>query len=95
MAEAVRGRVAHHDLALGDLAGVVCHGGNGRMAPLLARQLVLPADRVWSTTATTGNLGSVSLPAAWTEYGAHVTGPVGWTAVGAGLAWGAFLSRLP
>ena len=44
---------------------VVVHGGNGRLPLLVARQLGLPAERVWSETASTGNLGSASLPVAY------------------------------
>ena len=46
---------------------------------------------VWSQTAHTGNLGSASLPAAWAARPAPADGPVVWTAVGAGLTWGAAL----
>ena len=56
-----------------------------RLAPLV------PPERVWSTTAETGNLGSASLPVAWASHPSPPTGPVIWTAVGAGLTWGAAL----
>ena len=58
---------------------------------LLSRQLRLPPDRVWSATATTGNLGSASLPVAWQTHASHC-GPVAWVAVGAGLTWGVALT---
>jgi 3-oxoacyl-[acyl-carrier-protein] synthase-3 len=94
MAEAVRDLLRERGLTVGDLEGVVAHGGNGRMPALLARQLDLPPERVWSTTATTGNLGAASLPAAWAERRPAPRGLVAWTAVGAGLTWGAALTGI-
>jgi len=93
MAQAVRDLARDKGLALQDLAAVVAHGGNGRMPALLARQLHLPPERVWSETARYANLGSASLPVAWA---AHETPqvPVVWTAVGAGLTWGAALTGI-
>jgi 3-oxoacyl-[acyl-carrier-protein] synthase-3 len=90
MAEAVKTLLQRHRLSMTDLSAVVAHGGNGRMPALLARRLGLTADRVWSTTAVTGNLGSASVPAAWAMHG-PTAGPVIWVAVGAGLTWGAAL----
>jgi 3-oxoacyl-[acyl-carrier-protein] synthase III len=74
---------------MSDVQVVVAHGGNGRMPALLARQLGLPVDRVWSVTPQTGNLGSASLPAAWAAHVPQPSGPVLWTSVGAGISWGA------
>jgi 3-oxoacyl-[acyl-carrier-protein] synthase III len=75
---------------------VVAHGGNGRMPALLARQLSLPPDRVWSETPRTGNLGSASVPVAWAAHAPRPRGRVAWTAVGAGLTWAAaILGREP
>jgi 3-oxoacyl-[acyl-carrier-protein] synthase III len=91
MAQATGALATKHDLDLSQLAAVITHGGNGRMPPLLARHLGLPSERVWSETASTGNLGSASLPIAWALRG-PVSRPVLWTAVGAGLTWGAALS---
>jgi 3-oxoacyl-[acyl-carrier-protein] synthase III len=91
MAEAAREVAARQGLDVADLAGVVIHGGNGRMPALLARQLGLPAERVWSETARTGNLGSASLPVAWAARQARPPGAFVWTAAGAGLTWGAAL----
>jgi len=88
MARLVREAVSDGRGSLDGLAGVIVHGGNGRMADLVARQLDLPAERVWSRTASTGNLGSASLLAAWQEHGPEVRGPVAWAAVGAGLVAG-------
>lgn len=92
MAEAVRTLAGRYGLGVSDLEAVVCHGGNGRMPALLARQLGLAPERVWSETARTGNLGSASLPAAWAAHRPSPHGPVAWAAVGAGLTWGAALS---
>jgi 3-oxoacyl-[acyl-carrier-protein] synthase-3 len=94
MAGAVRDLARAHGLAVTDLEGIVAHGGNGRMPALLARQLGLPPERVWSETATLGNLGSASLPAAWASRASHPQGPVAWTAAGAGLTWGAALTGI-
>jgi 3-oxoacyl-[acyl-carrier-protein] synthase III len=94
MADAVHDLAHDHGLGVADLEGVVMHGGNGRLPALLARLLDLPPERVWSTTEQTGNLGSASLPVAWASRGAPPRGPVIWTAVGAGLTWGAALTGL-
>jgi 3-oxoacyl-[acyl-carrier-protein] synthase III len=91
MAQATKALAEKHGLAISQLEAVISHGGNGRMPALLARQLGLPPDCVWSETAHTGNLGSASLPVAWALRG-PVRGPVAWTAVGAGLTWGAALT---
>jgi 3-oxoacyl-[acyl-carrier-protein] synthase-3 len=58
MATSVRNLASRHGLQPADLAGVVAHGGNGRLPGLLARTLGLSQDRVWSETPRTGNLGS-------------------------------------
>ena len=91
MADAVTMLTERHCLSPSDLAGVVAHGGNGRLPTLLARQLGLPPERVWSETPRTGNLGSASLPVAWAARRGWPAGRVAWTAVGAGLTWGAAL----
>jgi 3-oxoacyl-[acyl-carrier-protein] synthase III len=91
MGEAVSDLTRAHGLALTDLTGIVAHGGNGRMPALLARQLKLSPERFWSTTPFTGNLGSVSLPAAWAAHG-PVRGPIVWVSVGAGLTWASALT---
>jgi 3-oxoacyl-[acyl-carrier-protein] synthase-3 len=92
LGQVVRRVTRRQGLVVEGLQGVAAHAGNGRMAALLARQLNLPPDRVWSTTSRTGNLGSASLPAAWTAHRPAQDGPVAWTAVGAGLTWGAALT---
>jgi 3-oxoacyl-[acyl-carrier-protein] synthase III len=90
MADSVRELCERHGLSSGGLAAVVAHGGNGRLPGLLARQLGVAPERVWSETAETGNLGTASLPIAWAARG-PVAGPVVWAAVGAGVQWGAAL----
>jgi 3-oxoacyl-[acyl-carrier-protein] synthase-3 len=92
MAEIVRELTRQHDLQLADLEAVLIHGGNGRFAEMVARQLNLGSERVWSETARTGNLGSASLPFAWAVRHPKPKGPVVWTAVGAGLTWGGALT---
>jgi 3-oxoacyl-[acyl-carrier-protein] synthase III len=79
-----------HALKPADLEGVYIHAGNGRLPALVAQQLGVPARRVHSTTATTGNLGSVSLLAALAQEPPR-DGPLVCAAVGAGLCWGAAL----
>ncbi|HEY7314558.1 MAG TPA: 3-oxoacyl-[acyl-carrier-protein] synthase III C-terminal domain-containing protein [Gemmataceae bacterium] len=91
MADSIRQMSARHGLNVEQLAAVVAHGGNGRMPALLARRLSLPVERVWSETANTGNLGSASLPVAWANRTSPIHCPMIWTAVGAGLQWGAAL----
>ncbi len=95
MGEAVRDLLAACGLNLEDLTGIVAHGGNGRMPGLLARELGLPRQGIWSTTAETGNLGSASLPFAWHSRPTDRHGWVVWTAAGAGLTAGAALMRSP
>ena len=91
MAEAVARICSYNGLTIAQLGAVVAHGGNGRMPPLLARRLGLPAALVWSETSHTGNLGSASLPIAWAARGSPIRGPVAWTTAGAGMQWGAAL----
>lgn len=91
MAQAAQALAEKHGLDMSQVEAVICHGGNGRMPALVARQLGLAPERVWSETSHTGNLGSASLPVAWALRG-PVSGPVLWTAVGAGLTWGAALT---
>lgn len=91
LAEMIEATVQRHYLSAKDLSGVVVHGGNGRLPGLVARRLGLPAEKVWSLTSETGNLGSASLPAAWARAGS-VRSPVAWAAVGAGLVLGAALT---
>ena len=91
MAHSAQEMAKRHRLAASDLAAVVAHGGNGRMPPLLARQLGISPELVWSETAMTGNLGSASIPVAWATRFARLSGPAIWTAAGAGLTWGAAL----
>jgi 3-oxoacyl-[acyl-carrier-protein] synthase III len=88
MARLVREAVQDGRGSLDGLAGVIVHSGNGRMADLVARQLGLPPERIWSQTTATGNLGSASLLAAWQGHRHEVIGPVAWAAVGAGLVAG-------
>jgi 3-oxoacyl-[acyl-carrier-protein] synthase III len=95
MARGVREVAADHGLSPEGLAGVIVHGGNGRMAGLVARKLGLPRERVWSRTSETGNLGSASLLATWEGHRENVTGPVAWAAVGAGLVAGWALTDTP
>jgi len=92
MAQSVRDLVEGQGLKVTDLAAVVVHGGNGRLPNLIALQLDLPPERIWSQTANTGNLGSASLPVAWALQPRALSGPVAWTAVGAGLTWAAALT---
>src|SRR6266851_3175690 len=89
MAQSVRDLVERPGVKLADLSGVIVHGGNGRLPNLVAMQLNLPPDRIWSQTANTGNLGSASLPVAWAMHPEPPPGPIAWTAVGAGLTWAA------
>jgi 3-oxoacyl-[acyl-carrier-protein] synthase III len=89
LADAVRQVCAAHEVRPADLDGVFIHAGNGRLPALVARQLAVPIERVHSTTATTGNLGSLSLLAALAQR--PPCGTAVCAAVGAGLCWGAVL----
>jgi 3-oxoacyl-[acyl-carrier-protein] synthase-3 len=92
MAQSVRDLAARYGLDVAALGGVVAHGGNGRIPALLARQLGLPPERVWSETARAGNLGSASLPVAWASHQPPPSAPVAWVAAGAGLTWAAAIT---
>jgi 3-oxoacyl-[acyl-carrier-protein] synthase-3 len=95
MAQAVGRLLDNHHLNLSQLHAVVAHGGNGRIPALLARQLALPPDGVWSETFATGNLGSASLPVAWTARASkRPKDPIAWVAVGAGLTWAATVTGI-
>jgi 3-oxoacyl-[acyl-carrier-protein] synthase-3 len=92
LSDAVQHVTQSRGIRIDQLLGVAAHCGNGRMADLLARQLSMPPERVWSETATTGNLGTASLPVAWAAHQPVEAGPVAWSAVGAGMTWGAALT---
>src|SRR5262249_51524785 len=94
MAQATRDVATMCSLVIADLAGVVAHGGNGRMPALLARQLDLSPQHVWSETPRCGNLGAASLPVAWAAHQPPPVGPIAWVTVGAGLTWAAAMSGL-
>jgi 3-oxoacyl-[acyl-carrier-protein] synthase-3 len=94
VAATVRDLVERNNISFSELEALVVHGGNGRLPGLLARRLGLPDERIRSETGRTGNLGSVSLPAAWAA-GPSGSGPVVWAAIGAGLTWGAVLLDPP
>lgn len=78
-------------IGMSDLTAVVMHAGNGRLPGILARQLGVPASRIHSLTSETGNLGSASLPVAWSAHPPTLE-PTAWLAVGPGLQWGGALS---
>ena len=92
LADLVEQMARRHRLTLAELAGVIVHGGNGRLPALVARRLGLVEELVWSETARTGNLGSASLPIAWATRVNALAGPVVWAAIGAGLTTGAALT---
>jgi 3-oxoacyl-[acyl-carrier-protein] synthase-3 len=87
MADLVTDMAKADGMSPADLDAVVVHGGNGRFPALIARQLGLPPQRVLSTTAHTGNLGSASLPVAWAECRQRPSSCSAWVAAGAGLSW--------
>jgi 3-oxoacyl-[acyl-carrier-protein] synthase-3 len=87
----VRELLQDHQLREADLAAVVIHGGNGRFPGMLAMQLDIPEERVWSETYRTGNLGSASIPVAWGSRSLSDHRPVVWATVGAGLTFGVAL----
>lgn len=95
MADAVRQLSERQGLSVDQLGAVIAHGGNGRMPALLARRLGLPIERVWSATARAGNLGSASVPIAWTSGTSPPSPPLIGVSAGAGLQWGAALFDAP
>jgi 3-oxoacyl-[acyl-carrier-protein] synthase-3 len=92
MADLVREVSGCRGLSPADLAGVVAHGGNGRMPALVARELGLPVEQIWSATAEFGNLGAAALPVAWARRATRPRGPVAWAAAGAGMTWAGTLT---
>lgn len=94
MAAAVEQALCRFGWQRNSLQAIIAHGGNGRLPALLARQVGVASERVWSLTADTGNLGAASLPAAWAMRG-PTAAPAVWTAVGAGLVWGWAVSGSP
>lgn len=95
MVDNARDMADRHALRMADLQAVIVHGGNGRMPALIARELRIAADHVWSQTPAVGNLGSASLPAAFVSHEEKLHGPILWTAVGAGLTSAVVLTGTP
>jgi 3-oxoacyl-[acyl-carrier-protein] synthase-3 len=91
MAQSAKEVAGKHGFDIHQVTAILAHGGNGRLPGLLARKLGLPPERVWSEARRTGNLGSASLPVAWASRQPWPDGPIIWTAVGAGLTWGAVM----
>lgn len=98
MPEAVGEVVAAEGLGLQDLDLVIMHQANLRINEAARKALDLPEERVHNNIQTYGNTTSATLPLAFHEARREGKAPEGslvaFTALGAGLHWGAVLLRM-
>ena len=84
-----------HDVS--DLAWLVPHQANQRIISTVAERLHMPAERVFSNVATTGNTSAASIPLALDDlYTSGRLAPgdlIALVGFGAGLTWGAAIVR--
>jgi 3-oxoacyl-[acyl-carrier-protein] synthase-3 len=94
----VRDVVARHGLSLDDISLLLMHQANLRINEAVQKALGLPDDRVFNNIQKYGNTTAATLPLVFHE--ARETGKVKsgdlvcFTALGAGLHWGAGLLRM-
>ena len=97
MPEVVRETLSAHDLAIGDVSLLLMHQANLRINEAVQKHLELGDDRVHNNIQRFGNTTAATLPLVYHE--AKSQGRVGagdlvvFTALGAGLHWGAGLLR--
>jgi 3-oxoacyl-[acyl-carrier-protein] synthase-3 len=98
MPEVTRGLLAEHGYGLDDLDLLVMHQANLRINQAAQKSLGLPDDKVFNNIQRYGNTTSATLPLAFHEARQAGLAPEGslvaFTALGAGLHWGAVLLRL-
>jgi 3-oxoacyl-[acyl-carrier-protein] synthase-3 len=98
MPEIVREILSRHGLSLDALSLLLMHQANLRITEAVQKQLGLPDDRVFNNIQKYGNTTAATLPLLYceaVEQGRIRQGDlVGFTALGAGLHWGAALLRV-
>jgi 3-oxoacyl-[acyl-carrier-protein] synthase-3 len=98
MPEIVREILERHGLTLDDLSLLLMHQANLRITEAVQKHLGLPDDRVFNNIQKYGNTTAATLPLLYCEamdQGRIRAGDlVGFTALGAGLHWGAGLLRV-
>lgn len=98
MPEAVRDVLARTGLGLGELDLLLMHQANLRINESVQKVLGLPDEKVFNNIQKYGNTTAATLPLVYDE--AVTTGRigpgalVGFTALGAGLHWGAAIARI-
>jgi 3-oxoacyl-[acyl-carrier-protein] synthase-3 len=98
MPQATAELLARHGLGLDDLDLLVMHQANLRINQVAQKALGLPDEKVHNNIQKYGNTTSATLPLAFHEARREGKAPPGslvaFTALGAGLHWGAVLMRL-
>lgn len=98
MPEIVREVLARHGQSLDDLSLLLMHQANLRINEAVQKQLGLPDDRVYNNIQKYGNTTAATLPLVFHEAKAlgrvRPGGLLGFTALGAGVHWGAALMRV-
>jgi len=94
---ATRSALEASGLAVADLNWLVPHQANQRILNTIASRLGVPAERVFSNVATTGNTSAASIPLALDDlYTSGRIAPgdrIALVGFGAGLTWGAAIVR--
>lgn len=87
--------LASTGIAAGDVAAFLLHQANQNLLMRVAKSLGVPAERVYSNVGRYGNTSSASLLIAAAEWSREnpASGPVIFSAFGAGLHWGALLAK--
>ena len=97
MPEIVREVLAEHGCSPDDLSLLLMHQANLRINEAVQKHLGLPDERVYNNIQRYGNTTAATLPLVFHEAKAvgrvRPGGLVGFTALGAGLHWGAGLLR--
>ena len=98
MPEATRDLLARNGLGVEDVDLLVMHQANLRINQVAQKALGLPDERVYNNIQRYGNTTSATLPLAFHEARQEGRAPEGalvaFTALGAGLHWGAVLMRM-
>jgi 3-oxoacyl-[acyl-carrier-protein] synthase-3 len=98
MPQATAELLARHGLGLDDLDLLVMHQANLRINQVAQKALGLPDEKVHNNIQKYGNTTSATLPLAFHEARREGKAPPGslvaFTALGAGLHWGAVLMRM-
>lgn len=95
MPAAIQEVLAQEGLAAADVGAFLVHQANQNLLVRVAKALGVPAERVFSNIARYGNTSSASLliAAAEWERTTPAQGPAAFAAFGAGVHWGAMLTR--